>query len=275
MSWKASPRFSQPRPAEVARAAPARRRCPRPRGRRAERHARRQAARRPPRRLARPGGHMRGMRARGRRSAAGLSGPVRASAPGRAPAPPGSPRLGALEDAAVADQPRQRARGEGAAREAEELDLVARRIGRRRGSDRPPPSVAISPPPNSPPSTRSAARASRPVPRPVPTPSRWQTTCATPSGPTGQHRLRELRDVGRMRGVEPAPGAVAGDDDAFHGRGLRIAAPRGRPRGGAIVKGWLGIWEASATPSRLARLNTAPSPFRCIRCACVVHELYV
>ena len=28
-------------------------------------------------------------------------------------------------------------------------------------------------------------RASSPVPRPVPTPSRWQTICATPSGPFG------------------------------------------------------------------------------------------
>ena len=44
---------------------------------------------------------------------------------------------------------------------------------------------AKSPSPSSPPSARSVARASQPVPRPLPTPSRWQVTCAAPSGATG------------------------------------------------------------------------------------------
>ena len=214
----------------------------------AERAARRQPAARAPRRLDRAGRDVRGVRgAEGERGGAVRPGLGR---PGAVERERGGDRGGvaALEDAAVADQPGERARGEGAAREAEEVDLVPGRVGEDEEA------VGVLDRRRSAPRRRRRRGPGRGAARAV----RCRARCRrrrggrrparTPSGPAGARPGRAWRRWSGQRRVEPAPGAVAGDDDAFHA----VRAPDRRAGAGPSAGRSSGVareWEASE-PSR-------------------------
>ena len=146
-----------------------------------------------------------------------------------------------LRNGAVPDQAGQRARGEGAAREAEEVDLVAGRVvedqepvrvGQRRHQTAP---------------EKAAERAVRGL--------RDRTDAASgsdavdvaddlndPVRRAGKDRLGDPRHVGRTVGVQSVPCSVAADDDAFH------AGPSRRTRAGAALMARLVLWMGDAAP---------------------------